>query len=199
MAKKIICAIGIIILMLTVICTLASCECKHDWSEGTCTYDGRCNKCGETVGSGYGHEFNEWEEIKKAKIDEDGEKERVCSKCGEKESLTVSLIDILREKGENELKLLHTRNKSQLLNPNSYTVNSDYGQIFYDEETDNIYLMISVDYSAQNQVGGYTRYQDKHCYYWTKSSNGGYNWFGIRDQKLCDDIMMYRFKEVSGF
>ena len=59
----------------------------------------------------------------------------------------------------------HSSLKNNLINTNSYTVNSQTAVSFFDEESGNYYLCIRVDYSAQNKAGGYTRYQNNSKYF----------------------------------
>lgn len=55
----------------------------HKWTEAGCTEPETCSVCGKTSGTALGHEIEEWKEIKKASCTENGEKEGVCSRCGE--------------------------------------------------------------------------------------------------------------------
>ena len=68
-------------------------------------------------------------------------------------------------------KYFHNRLRNKLLNIDSYTVNSQTTVVFYDGVTDNYYLYIKIDYSAQNRAGGYTRYENNANYYvWDNTS-----------------------------
>ncbi len=78
----------------------------------TCTTDGKiegksCSKCGEvfvaqeTV-SATGHTFGEWQVVKEATGEADGEKARECSVCGEKETEIIPAIGVTDEPDETE-------------------------------------------------------------------------------------------------
>ena len=60
----------------------------------------------------------------------------------------------------------HDYYRKQLINISSYTVNSQSTAVFYDDETDAYFLDIRIDYSAQNQMGGYTRSSTRDTYVW---------------------------------
>ena len=198
MTKKLLCFIT---LMLALVCMLVSCgECKHAWSDPTCTYDACCEKCGETVGRGLGHSYSEWTESKKATLDADGVKERTCSRCNKTETLTVSLMDDLVEQGKHKLEEFHSTLKNHLLNPNSYTVNSDFGRIYRDRETSSIYLMISIDYSAQNLAGGYNRYENNKRYFvWNEAYSVWVQLYVPYDDVLITKIFDGEFEFVNIF
>lgn len=100
MAKKLLC---VIVLMVALVCVLASCGHEHSWGEwqttkeATCTAEGsrirNCTdeKCDESeIETIYakGHSFGEWVTTKKKTCTTDGSKERVCS-CGKKETETI--------------------------------------------------------------------------------------------------------------
>lgn len=194
MKNKIIYIFTLVALVCTMIFCLSSCACQHENVNENCT-QGSCTKCGEIVSSGTGHNFGEWVETKTATLSVDGEKERECTKCGEIEKITVSLKDELKESAKEKLDSFHSRLKSNLLNINSYTVNSESADIFYDEETESIYLMLAVDFSAQNKAGGYTRYSNNRDYFvWTT-----YGWETISDVQLMLRIMEREFDFLTGF
>ena len=100
MAKKFLC---VIVLMIALVCVLASCGHEHAWGEwqttkeATCTAEGsriricadeKCNEVETETICAKGHSFGEWVITKEKTCTEDGSKERVCS-CGEKEAETV--------------------------------------------------------------------------------------------------------------
>ena len=71
MAKKLLC---VIVLMLALVCTFASCSGDKD----------------ETPS--HTHNFGEWEITKSATCTAEGSKERYCS-CGEKQSASISITE----------------------------------------------------------------------------------------------------------
>ena len=56
MTKKFLC---ITMLVLAIICILVSCNCKHKWTEATCTKGSVCTKCGEESSAAKGHSFSD--------------------------------------------------------------------------------------------------------------------------------------------
>ena len=61
-----------LLLCITLVISLCSCACRHEWQEATCTEPKTCIKCGETEGEPAGHK---WEE---ATVD----RPKNCSVCG---------------------------------------------------------------------------------------------------------------------
>ena len=59
----------------------------------------------------------------------------------------------------------HNYLRNKLLNINSYTVNDQISKVYFDADTNNYYLYIKVDYSAQNKLGGYVRYENNANYF----------------------------------
>lgn len=59
----------------------------------------------------------------------------------------------------------HDDLRNKLLNINSYTVNEQISKVYFDANTNNYYLYIKVDYSAQNKLGGYVRYENNANYF----------------------------------
>ncbi len=55
----------------------------HKWAEPTCTEAETCSICGKTSGTPLEHEVSEWKDIKIASCTETGEREGVCTRCGE--------------------------------------------------------------------------------------------------------------------
>lgn len=101
MAKKFLC---VIVLMIALVCVLASCGHEHAWGEwqttkeATCTAEGsriricadeKCNEVETETICAKGHSFGEWVITKEKTCTEDGSKERVCS-CGEKETAVIA-------------------------------------------------------------------------------------------------------------
>ena len=66
---------------------------------------------------------------------------------------------------EEQFVKFHNYLRNKLLNINSYTVNNEISKVFFDANTNNYYLYIKVDYSAQNKAGGYTRYENNANYF----------------------------------
>ena len=100
MVKKLLC---VIVLMLSLVCVLASCGHEHEWgqwqtiNEATCTVAGSkirycvdedCQESETSTISAKGHSFGEWVTNKEATCTENGSKERICA-CGEKETETI--------------------------------------------------------------------------------------------------------------
>ena len=94
MAKKILC---IIIVMITLVCILASCGHEHNFGEwetikaATCTAEGskaRYCSCGdkitETIES-TGHSYSDWNVTQAATCTTNGTRERTCKRCEQKE------------------------------------------------------------------------------------------------------------------
>ena len=175
-------------------------NCEHEWTERTCVNGIYCTKCDQVqIEYGYGHNFSAWKKIKNATLDENGVEERKCNFCDETETKTFSLLNELTKTGESRLKSFHSSLKSNLVNPSSYTVNAQIGHIFHDKDSGNIYLMLSVDYSAQNKSGGYNRYSRKDYFVWREKSDGTAYWEQIDDIKLCLKIMNYEFDQIKVF
>ena len=73
--------------------------------------------------------------------------------------------DMLMElEAQNASNYSHNRLRNKLLNIDSYKVNDQTTLVYYDKETNNYYLYINIDYSAQNKAGGYTRYENNANY-----------------------------------
>ena len=79
------------IFCVALLCSLSACECKHEWTEATCTQPKTCIKCGETEGEPSGHEWSDWTVSVEAEPASDGLKKRVCTVCGEEETENYSL------------------------------------------------------------------------------------------------------------
>ena len=168
--------ISILIIICTLTLCLVSCgECEHQWSEATCAERSVCTECGEIGELSYWHSYGEWITTKEATYKEDGLQERTCEICSKVETQTLSLSELMKEEAKKQLEYYHETLKSNLLNINSYTVNNEQGTIFYDKDSGSYYLMLSVDYSAQNKMGGYTRYEKNLDY----SAWNGTTWISI--------------------
>lgn len=76
--------LGIVLLML-----LASCGCKHEWNEATCTEPKTCTKCSITEGDALGHKFGVSRTVVIPTCTEPGVSEAVCSECGEKKTTEI--------------------------------------------------------------------------------------------------------------
>ena len=111
------------------------------------------------------HSFKE-EIITEATTTESGFRELTCRLCGEIKTDSFELIDYLKESAEYRLESLHRSTQNNLLNPSSYTVNSDSFEIYHDKIYDRYFLVIYIDYSAQNRMGGYSRESDRIWYGW---------------------------------
>lgn len=69
--------------------------------DSTCTADGYhriiCENCGEVIEENVllatGHNWGDWTVVKEATESDEGLKERICSTCGEKESITIPKIE----------------------------------------------------------------------------------------------------------
>lgn len=61
-----------LLLCITLVASLCSCACRHEWQEATCTEPKTCIKCGETEGEALGHNWKE------ATVDQP----QTCSRCG---------------------------------------------------------------------------------------------------------------------
>ena len=109
--------------------------------------------------------------------------------------------DILMElKAEEESNIFHNRLKNKLLNINSYTVNNQTTVVFYDETTDNYYLYIKIDYSAQNKAGGYTRYENNAAYYvWKNNYWSTLPYSSDEDIELREKIYTWQFDEYDRY
>lgn len=68
---------------------LASCGCKHEWKDATCTEPQTCTKCGKTQGETLGHMYGEEKVLKEPTCTETGSKELTCSICGEVETVEI--------------------------------------------------------------------------------------------------------------
>ena len=73
---------------------------------------------------------------------------------------------LMKDSAAEKSEYFHQSIKKDLLNIDSYTVNSQTTVVFYDDKTNNYYLYIMVDYSAQNRAGGYNRNQLAEYYQW---------------------------------
>ena len=147
--KKFLCALFVIALSLTLLgCTTTG------YYEPTCE-----------------HDFDS-EIIKDATATENGTKELTCKLCGEKETQSFSMLERMKELGD----ILLSRNsqsiKSKLLNPNSYTVNSETIRINHDKKNNRYFMVIDIDYSAQNRIGGYARASERFWYCWRDTAWG---------------------------
>lgn len=60
--------------------------CFHKWEPATCTTAETCSLCNRTRGDALGHKYGKWETIKEPSWREDGEYERVCTRCGKTET-----------------------------------------------------------------------------------------------------------------
>lgn len=87
--------------------------------------------------------------------------------CMEQYANDTRVRDCLMEYRAQELSNeRHDYYRKQLINISSYTVNSQSTTVFYDDETDTYFLDIRIDYSAQNQMGGYKRTSTRDTYVW---------------------------------
>ena len=94
----------------------------------------------------------------------------------------------------------HNRLRNKLLNINSYTVNSQTTVVFYDETTNNYYLYIKIDYSAQNKAGGYTRYENNADYFvWENNSWRTLPYSSDADIALVKKIYTWEFDEYTRY
>ena len=109
--------------------------------------------------------------------------------------------DILMElEAKEESNYFHNRLRNKLLNINSYTVNSQTTVVFYDESTENYYLYITIDYSAQNKAGGYTRYENNADYYvWKNNSWSTLPYSSVEDAELVKKIYTWQFDEYDRY
>ena len=109
--------------------------------------------------------------------------------------------DILMElEAEDKSNIFHNRLKNKLLNINSYTVNNQTTVVFYDETTDNYYLYIKIDYSAQNKAGGYTRYENNADYYvWKNNYWSTLPYSSYADIELVKKIYTWQFDEYDRY
>lgn len=109
---------------------------------------------------------------------------------------------LFQAKAEEEFNNFHYNLKSKLININSYTVNKQSTEILYDKSKDKYYLYIIVDYSAQNQAGGYTRYQDsaRYCVWENNSWNDlTYYYDGAEYVTTVKQIQTYQFDRYATY
>ena len=103
---------------------------------------------------------------------------------------------------EGEFNDFHNSLRNKLLNINSYTVNNEISKVYFDANTNRYYLYIKVDYSAQNQLGGYVRYENNANYfvwegnYWRElrasfSENG--------EMDIIKNIYTWQYPEYKNF
>lgn len=94
----------------------------------------------------------------------------------------------------------HDSIRNKLLNINSYTVNEQITVVFYDEDTENYYLYIKIDYSAQNKAGGYTRYKNNADYYvWENDRWATLPYSSDADIELVEKIYTWQFDEYDRY
>ena len=85
----------------------------------------------------------------------------------------------------------HNSIKNGLANRDSYKVNEQYNIVFYDDEEDVFYLCITVDYSFQNEYGGYTRQTKREVSEWTSD---GIRWgWGFDDPDTLIKVFNWEF------
>lgn len=65
----------------------------HEWQEATCTMPKSCSRCGATVGKALGHDLQEWTTTKEASCIEEGQRESVCTRCGEIQAETIAKLE----------------------------------------------------------------------------------------------------------
>ena len=85
----------------------------------------------------------------------------------------------------------HNSLKNGLANMDSYKVNEQYNIVFYDDERDVFYLCITVDYSFQNEFGGYTRQTRRDVSEWT-SDSVRWSW-GVDDPDTLIKVINWEF------
>lgn len=68
-------------------------ECEHSYADATCTTPKTCTICGDTIGGTSSHTFGEYSVVKNPSCKEKGTKERTCSACGEKETVSIDMTD----------------------------------------------------------------------------------------------------------
>lgn len=79
----------------------------------------------------------------------------------------TNVRDCLMEyKAQEESDYLHNSTRNKLINISSYTVNNQTSTVYYDSKTNNYFLKITIDYSAQNRLGGYDRSSNAAKYVW---------------------------------
>lgn len=124
------------------------------------------------------HSFNE-ETITTPTATEPGVKELTCELCGVKETVVYEFVDYLVSKARISMDHLQYSIKADLLNPSSYTENHTWMTLFHDEKNERYFLVLDIDYSAQNKMGGYSRKQERTWYGWN-----GYFW----QEKIADGV-----------
>ena len=93
----------------------------------------------------------------------------------------------------------HNDRKKQLLNINSYTVNSESAVVYYDEARGSYYLELFVDYSAQNKMGGYERLKHYETYIWSDySASWGLLYYNGNEQ-IFNDLTNNRIPEYTRY
>ena len=139
----------------------------------------------------------------------DEDKERVLNYLKLEESMETYESDerirvyLMKISAKNKFDFFNHELKSDLLNPSSYTVNEQNTVVFYDEERNNYYLYIKIDYSAQNRGGGYNRYNRADYFIW---KNGA--WFDLylygelssnEYLDLLEEIYSWKFDEIDRY
>ena len=111
---------------------------------------------------------------------------------------------LMEEDAESASTGFHNQLRNRLLNIDSYSVNSQTSVVFYDETTDTYYLYLKIDYSAQNQAGGYNRYENNAEYYvwknnfWSRISS--YSFEDFDDYlALLKKIYTWEFEEYDRY
>lgn len=73
----------ILIVATSVLLSMTSCFCEHEWKEATCTEAKTCELCGYEAGDPMGHTSDNWEILKEPTCSECGSKTGFCSVCGQ--------------------------------------------------------------------------------------------------------------------
>lgn len=107
---------------------------------------------------------------------------------------------LMEDSAAEQSKNFHNRLKNKLLNVNSYTVNNQTTVVFYDNATNNYYLYIKIDYSAQNKAGGYNRYENNADYYvWKDTYWSTLPYSTAEDRDLVTNIYSWEFDEYTRY
>ena len=106
---------------------------------------------------------------------------------------------LMEDDAADKSEYFHKSLRNNLLNINSYTVNSQTTVVFYDETTNNYYLYIKIDYSAQNQAGGYNRYENADYYVWENNSWKTLPFSSKEDIELHKQIYTWGFAEYTRY
>lgn len=129
---------------------------SHDLQESTCVGGRQCSRCYYTEGTGKGHAYGDWETTVNPTCTVNGEKERVCLVCGDKQTGVVSAPGHNYKKWHTQKEATCTENGMKYSNCSNDYCSECKEEIIY----------------KTGHSGEWTTTREPDCYYDGSKSNG---------------------------